>query len=108
MTPQGDIFTGGEIVTDYTTQADTHLKNHKATFIHELEHVRQYQNGVNVVMRGLYRNYNWEGPNFGKLKFGQYGIEQQAQMVEDYFRTRSRFPNGPILNTFRSVIPNVK
>jgi RHS repeat-associated protein len=108
MTPQGDIYTGGEQIADYTKMKPGTYKDYNGTLIHELQHVRQFQQGMNVVARGLYRNYNWNGPNFGRLKFSQYGIEQQAQMIEDYYYFRSQAPNAPALNIFRSVIPNIK
>ncbi|ESK37645.1 hypothetical protein P256_02078 [Acinetobacter nectaris CIP 110549] len=53
-------------------------------FIHEMVHVWQLQQGVNVVLGAICnRRYRY------KLKYGKafhcYGVEQQAQMVQDYF-----------------------
>jgi hypothetical protein len=73
--------------------------------------VWQRQHGVNVVLNGLYRNYNYAGPNFGKLPFSAYGIEQQAQMTEDYFFLRSGFFSStvptpiPSLATYEKILP---
>ena len=52
--------------------------------IHELAHVWQIQQGLSVVRKAIFdRRYNYILEQ-GKL-FLQYGIEQQAQMVQDYF-----------------------
>jgi hypothetical protein len=74
--------------------------------------VWQHQHGVNVVLAGLYRNYEYKGPHFGKLPFSAYGIEQQAQMTEDYFyllngdSSSSTIPTPtPSLATYEKIIP---
>ncbi|NNG99341.1 type IV secretion protein Rhs [Acinetobacter sp. ANC 5414] len=57
--------------------------------IHEMTHVWQIQQGLAVVRKAIFdRKYRYVLEQ-GKL-FLQYGIEQQAQMVQDYFIKKSR------------------
>ncbi len=57
--------------------------------IHELTHVWQFQQGMAVARRALVdRRYAYVLEQ-GKT-FLQYGIEQQAQMVQDWFVARER------------------
>lgn len=52
--------------------------------IHELTHVWQIQQGISVVRKAIFnRQYHYVLEQ-GK-SFLHYGIEQQAQMVQDYF-----------------------
>ncbi|HEY5910420.1 MAG TPA: RHS repeat-associated core domain-containing protein, partial [Verrucomicrobiae bacterium] len=121
MTPDGIIHTGGETISDYTVPAAkpgwpaASVLFQKGILIHELCHVWQYQHGDNVVLRGLYRNYNYAGPNFGKTVFSDYGIEQQAQMTEDYFYLRNGNSSSPTiprptpaLATYEKILPFLK
>jgi hypothetical protein len=116
MTPDGIIHTGGQTITDYTVPGTKPNWTYgflaqKGILIHELCHVWQYQHGDNVVLRGLYRNYNYAGPNFGRLAFRDYGIEQQAQMTEDYFylKNGNSSPTVPTptppLTTYEKILP---
>jgi hypothetical protein len=54
------------------------------TFVHEMGHVRQTQKGENVRAAALDRNYVYWPLVPGK-EFMQYGLEQRAEMVADYF-----------------------
>lgn len=57
--------------------------------IHELVHVWQIQQGVKIIRRTMLdRRYQYV-LKAGK-SFFQYGIEQQAQVVQDYFLKRER------------------
>jgi hypothetical protein len=116
MTPDGIIHTGGQTISDYTKPGAKPnfpfpFIQQEGTLIHELCHVWQYQRGVNVVLAGLYRNYKYAGPNFGKLAFRDYGIEQQAEMTEDYFYLRNGYQNWsmpmptPPISTYEKVLP---
>jgi RHS repeat-associated protein len=116
MTPDGIIHTGGQTISDYTVAGakpkwSYGLLAQQGILIHELVHVWQYQRGVNVVLKGLYRNYAYAGPNFGKLAFSDYGIEQQAQMAEDYYYLRNGSTSAtvptptPSLSTYEKIIP---
>ena len=69
--------------------------------IHELTHVWQIQQGLAVVRKAIFdRKYRYVLEQ-GKL-FLQYGIEQQAQMVQDYFIKKSR---GQECQAYEDCIP---
>ncbi|MDN5511828.1 type IV secretion protein Rhs [Acinetobacter sp.] len=70
-------------------------------FIHELTHVWQIQQGVAVVRKALFdRKYHYVLEQ-GK-QFLQYGVEQQAQMVQDYFIKKMR---GEECGAYEACIP---
>ena len=56
----------------------------QAWLIHELTHVWQIQQGLAVVRKALFNRQYRYALKQGK-QFLSYGIEQQAQMVQDYF-----------------------
>ncbi len=89
MAPDGNIyFHPADHVDDFSALGI----NGKAWFVHELTHVWQYQRGVKVVLCGMFnRNYRYVPLAPGK-PFSAYGIEQQATIVADYFRTRHGYP----------------
>jgi len=79
----------------------------KATFIHELAHVWQHQNGVNVIARGIFeRDYDYL-PLTTQTKFADLGIEEQAQLIRDYFYLLNNFhgKNWPPISVYIHVIP---
>ena len=91
MTPNGEIYVSGAIYRKDYSKAGVGLQ---AFFIHEMTHVWQYQNNILRVklsaILGQIRHFG----NYGKmyeytLEEGKnlidYGIEQQAAIVEDYF-----------------------
>lgn len=82
VTPLGAVhFRGEDFLPDYSTQSDD-----MAWLIHELAHVWQYQTGVPVILRGLWeRRYEYGALDPAK-PLHRYGIEQQAAIVEDWFR----------------------
>ena len=57
--------------------------------IHELTHVWQLQQGLKVV-RGALINRRYDYVLKVNKPFLNYGIEQQARMVQDYFIRRQR------------------
>jgi hypothetical protein len=60
--------------------------------IHELTHVWQIQHGLSVVRKAIFdRQYDYTLER-GKL-FLHYGVEQQAQMVQDYFIRKNQGQN---------------
>lgn len=79
-----------------------------AWLIHELTHVWQHQSGVWVIVRGLWeRRYRYGALDPAK-PLRRYGIEQQAAIVEDWFRLSQGQP--PWRGTgseadYRAVIP---
>lgn len=60
--------------------------------IHELTHVWQLQQGLNVV-RGALFNRRYEYVLQPGQSFFEYGIEQQARMVQNYFIRRQHGQN---------------
>lgn len=91
MTPNGEIYAPGAMYRkDYAAEE----LNYRELFIHELAHVWQYQIGVlNPKLSGLFE-FVRNGFNYSKayryvlesgLDLIDYGMEQQAAMVADYF-----------------------
>jgi hypothetical protein len=91
MTPNGEIYAPGAMYRkDYAAQA----LNYRELFIHELAHVWQYQTGVlNPRLSGVYEfvknGFNYQKAYRYVLESGRdlvdYGMEQQAAMIADYF-----------------------
>lgn len=104
MTPNGNMYFPGAIYkNDFST---TGLGN-RAFFIHEMVHVWQHQNDVTSSIRWLglrsVGDYNKPGPytkrggtflydyryepfgSDGALDLTDYGFEQQAAIIEDYY-----------------------
>ena len=91
MTPNGQIYAPDEM---YRKDYSAELPNYQELFIHELAHVWQYQTGVlNPKLSGLFE-FVKNGFSYGKayryvLESGRdlidYGMEQQAAMVADFF-----------------------
>lgn len=81
MSPNGNIyFHPDDWVEDFI---DTDIVQ-QSWLVHELVHVWQVQQGIRVVLRALLnRRYDYL-IKYGK-QFNTYGVEQQAQMVQDYF-----------------------
>ena len=105
MAPNGDIyFHPNDFVDDFSQLGI----GSRTWFVHELTHVWQHQQGVNVTLRGMMnRNYNYSPLNVSR-SFSSYGIEAQASIVADYYRVKSGY--SPIqgnasLKDFQSVLP---
>lgn len=91
MTPKGEIYINGVYRADYGTAS----ANLKAFFIHEMAHVYQYQlnilDPITAAIGASIKNaFNYDKAYFytldAKKDLLDYGIEQQAQMIEDYCR----------------------
>ena len=108
MAPNGNIYYP-EGNSDYSADfsaADVDFHK-KATFIHELAHVWQHQQGVNVIAKGVFqRDYDYL-PLTIKTKFSALGIEEQAQLMRDYFYLLNNFygKNWPTISVYIHVIP---
>lgn len=79
-----------------------------AWLIHELTHVWQHQSGQWVIPRGLWeRRYRYGVIDPGR-PLERWGIEQQAAIVEDWYRlTQGQMPwrgSGSVAD-YRAVIP---
>jgi hypothetical protein len=60
----------------------------QAFFLHEMTHIWQYQTGINLILaRGLIARYRYLPLVAGKA-FELHGIEQQAEIVRDYWLLR--------------------
>lgn len=81
VSPNGNIyFHFDDWVDDFSQES----LGKQAWLIHELTHIWQLQQGIKVVRRAIFdRRYEYlfkEGKSFF-----EYGVEQQARMVEDYY-----------------------
>lgn len=92
MTPLGEIHAHGNVYhADYTNEHP----EMQSFFIHEMGHVWQHQNGIlNVIWSALLAQIT-HGFNYGRAypylletdkTLTDYNLEQQASMLEDYFR----------------------
>lgn len=89
VSPNGNIyFHPADFIDDFSQQ---NLAK-RAWLIHELTHVWQVQQGINVFARALFnRKYRYQfRPN---KSFFAYGVEQQARMVEEYYINREKAQN---------------
>lgn len=104
MTPNGQIYFPEPVYrADFTGDVDA-----RAWMVHELVHVWQHQQGVNVILAAPFaRRYNYGQLNAQSL-FGAYNIEQQASIVADYYYLtqgrRTIHGSGPI-EQYRRIIP---
>ena len=74
------------------------------TFVHEMTHVWQHQQGENVLLRGMFeRKYDYELEK-GK-SFEKYGIEQQGMIVQDYFRLKQKGAGPGKLKPYEDILP---
>ncbi len=96
MTPRGEIYaSSGAYQDDYSTGN----ASSQGFFIHEMGHVWQYQNRIlNVIFSALLEQIE-HGFDYAKAypylldadkTLTDYDIEQQASIIEDYFRVVKR------------------
>jgi hypothetical protein len=74
--------------------------------VHELTHVWQRQQGINlVVRRGPWARYDYL-PLIGR-SFEEYGLEQQAEIVRDAYvkRMGGSVPGSPPLDVYDALLP---
>lgn len=82
MTPNGEMWFETNVYRDDYSLGTIEFKH---LFLHEMMHIRQYQRGMNVRMRGLVSwavNYKY---GLDKKQLSQYSMEQQACIVSDYW-----------------------
>jgi hypothetical protein len=93
MTPNGEIYVDGIYSADYSGESP----QRQAFFIHEMVHVWQYQTGILTAgvigsaileMIGRAGDYDSAYPYVldSSKDLTDYNLEQQASIVEDYFR----------------------
>lgn len=90
MTPRGHVYAPGRLFRKDFSDADAYIR---AVFVHEMTHVWQHANGMDLVgqsvveftkHRGAYEKaYPYELAQDRDLV--DYGMEQQASIVEDYY-----------------------
>ncbi len=112
MTPNGEIYCGKKV---YTADFSAESKNYHAYFIHEMTHVWQYQMGMSVrsmAVGEMIENlgdydeaYNYTLASSKDLL--DYGLEQQAQIVEDYYRLQIA-KTGRTSSRLKNKIPQSK
>lgn len=97
MTPGNDIYILPEKYESDFSKA-TNI-NHQQLFMHEFTHVWQHQKGMNTKLRGMYSwvadyTYNIGSP------FISYSMEQQAQMISDYWTISEHGYDRWLLDSF--------
>jgi hypothetical protein len=85
MSPNGHVYFHPD---DYCIDFAQQSLSRQAWLMHELTHVWQVQQGIKVVRQAIFdRRYDYVLES-GRA-FLSYGVEQQAQMVQDYFLRRA-------------------
>lgn len=98
ISPNGHIYFN---IQDWSDDFSVESLSKQSWLIHELVHVWQIQQGLAVVRKALFdRQYHYVIEQ-GK-QFLHYGIEQQAQMVQDYFIRRAQ---GQSCESYEQCIP---
>jgi hypothetical protein len=101
MTPRGHVYAPGDLwSTDFSAQRT-------ATFVHEMTHVWQFANGMDLIGQGflIFTRFNgrYEMAYPYELVAGRdlvdYGMEQQASIVEDYFLIQNHGHPQELTNT---------
>lgn len=96
MTPRGEIYAHGS--TYHDDYAGEHAEM-QGFFVHEMGHVWQHQNGILNVVWSALRAQIRHGFNYSRAypylldadkTLIDYNLEQQASMLEDYFRVVRR------------------
>jgi hypothetical protein len=115
MTPDGFIYAPGSLWRD-DFAAPTNDLYIEAVFVHEMTHVWQYQNGKDLVAEGVAtfatnlgsyeRAYAYDLDTARDLL--DYGMEQQASIVEDWFLLGHHYPPRRLIDqSAASRYPNV-
>lgn len=106
MAPRGSIWFHPES-PDWREDFSRSPLGLRAFFIHEMTHVWQHQNGVNLILKRLpLARYRYLPLTSGK-PFDAYGIEQQAEIVRHAYLLREggQVPAAPGLETYAALLP---
>jgi hypothetical protein len=96
MTPEGSIYAPGHLYReDYAAPSVEPAL--QAVFVHEIGHVWQFQNGMDMISEGLLAFASAEGDYEKAYPYTlardrdllDYGMEQAASIFEDYFLIRT-------------------
>ena len=104
MAPDGNIYFHP---ADYMDDFSASTMGNRAWFMHEMTHIWQRQQGVNVYAAMLDRRYDYRPLAPGK-GFQSYGIEQQADIVRDYFLLRNGYRpqwSGHSITEYETILP---
>lgn len=92
MTPNGEIYAPPNVYSsDYASESN----DFKATFIHEMCHVWQWQRNIKNVKTAAIIEWAWHGGDYNEAYYykleeykdlKEFGLEQQAAIIEDYYR----------------------
>ena len=97
MAPDGNIyFPPGN--PDYCDDFSTASVEAQAHFLHEMTHVLQHQEDIPVAVEWFFHSryqYDLLDQNGNALPFDTFGVEQQAEIVQDYFLSKNG--RGPAL-----------
>lgn len=86
MSPNGNIY----FLNTYQPNFSTAFFDEQHLFMHEMSHVWQHQSGMWVRLRGIMSwavdyKYCFSKKNENIKLLNQYGMEQQASIIADYF-----------------------
>ena len=97
MAPNGNMYMGNDYCADFSDPSCGTTR----TFIHEMTHVWQYQDGQEVALRGAYLQMRdaigadvYSNPS--NLPFSQQNLEQPGYTMEWRYRLLGRNP-GPLM-----------
>lgn len=90
MTPRGHVYAPGPLYREDFSKAGP---SYRAVFVHELTHVWQHENGMDLVAQGVVEFTKHKGAYEKAYPYTlvlgrdlvEFGMEQQASIVEDYF-----------------------
>jgi hypothetical protein len=105
MAPRGHIYfhpKGSLYCADMCDRG----QSDQGLFIHEMAHVWQYQNGVNLILRRHpFCRYDYSLRPGWPLR--RYGIEQQAEIVRHYFvlKNGGSVCGAPHIDAYASLLP---
>lgn len=90
MTPRGHVYAPGSLwQSDFSTLG----AGNRAVFVHEMTHVWQYANGMDLIGQGVVAFTKYRGQYEKAYPYElaadrdlvDYGMEQQASIIEDYY-----------------------
>lgn len=110
MAPDGNIYFHPEN-PNYLPDFSKGTPSQIGMFIHEATHVYQHQQGINVRRAVFNREYDYLPLRSGK-SFSSYGLEQQGNIVRDYYFLKTynwrQDGNTTTLNQYEALLPFLK
>lgn len=92
MTPNGEMYFRKET---YQRDFSSAFRSSQHFFIHEMTHVWQRQHGMWVRTRGLFSwSVSYRYLLNERTQLSDYPMEQQAQIIADYFLLKTYGPEG--------------